>query len=229
MRSMTSTSARRVVPVDLGHEQERRVEEVAAQLRAVGRLAREVELVADRLLELGDDLARPQPARVGRQALDQAGGGVHEREIVGDDGFDARPQHLHRDGRAVGQLREVDLRDRRARGGRPVELREHLVHRLAVAAVQRRDHLLGRERRHRVLQLRELVRDVRRQEVAPRRQHLAELHEDRPERLEREPQAHRARSRQVAPEQQLDEARAGARARARARAGCRRGRSAARP
>ena len=56
------------------------------------------------------------------------------------------------------------------------------------------------ERRHAVLQLRELVRDVGRQQVAPRRQHLAELDEDRAEALERQAQAHRARARQIAPE-----------------------------
>ena len=39
----------------------------------------------------------------------------------------------------------------------------------------------GRERRHPVLQLGELVGDVGRQQVAPGRQHLAELDEDRPQ------------------------------------------------
>ena len=57
-----------VVPVDRRHEQQRRVLEVAAQLRAVRRLARQVELVAQRLLELGDDRARPQPLAVATTA-----------------------------------------------------------------------------------------------------------------------------------------------------------------
>ena len=50
------------------------------------------------------------------------------------------------------------------------------------------------EGRDAVLELRELVGDVGRQQVAPRRDHLAELHEDRPEVLERAPQALAARA-----------------------------------
>ena len=51
-----------------GHQQQRRVLEVAAQLRAVRRLARQVELVVERLVELGDDLARPQALAVATTA-----------------------------------------------------------------------------------------------------------------------------------------------------------------
>ena len=195
-----------VVPPDLGDQQERRVAEVAAQLRAVRGLAREVELVADRLLELGHDRARLQALAVRPQPLDQHRGVVHQREVVLDHAGDVRPQHLDRHRRrrgAVlgGQLREMHLRDRRARDRLAVEAREHFADRAPVDALERRDHLLAGKRRHAVLQLRELVGDVRRQEVAARRQHLAELHEDRTEVGEREPQPHRARARQVAPEQ----------------------------
>ena len=52
----------------------------------------------------------------------------------------------------------------------------------------------ARERRHAVLQLGELVGDVGRQQVAPGRQRLAELHEDRAEFLEREPDPLAARA-----------------------------------
>ena len=115
---------------------------------------------------------------------------------------DAGPQHLDRDLRAVGQPRDVHLRDRRAGDGRAVELGEHLVDRPAVDALQRGDHLLGRERRDAVLQLRELVGDVGRQQIAPRREHLPELDEDRSERFERAAQSHRARLVEHAPEEQ---------------------------
>ena len=121
-----------VVPVHRGDEQERRVLEVAAQLRAVRRLAREVELVAQRLLELGDDRARPQPLAVGPQLLHQQRAGVQQRDVLLDHLRDVRPQHLDRDRRAVRQLREMDLRDRRARDRRRVERPEHRVDRLAV-------------------------------------------------------------------------------------------------
>ena len=73
---------------------------------------------------------------------------------------------------------------------------------------------MRRERRHLILQLRELVRDVERHEVAPRGEHLAELDVDRPEGLERLTQPHAARaawnSRQVMqPVPQADEEDAG--------------------
>ena len=55
-----------------------------------------------------------------------------------------------------------------------------------------------RERRHAVLQLGQFVGQVQRQQVAPRRQHLAELDEDRPQPLQRQAQAHAARLRRSA-------------------------------
>ena len=61
----------------------------------------------------------------------------------------------------------------------------------------------GRKRRHLVLQPREFVGDVGGQQVAPGRQHLAELDEQRPQGLEREAQAHRARLGELAPEQHM--------------------------
>src|SRR5690606_8146632 len=53
-----------------------------------------------------------------------------------------------------------------------------------------------------VLQQRQLVGDVRRHQVAPRRQDLAELHEDRAEALQRQAQAHAAWRVQPAPERE---------------------------
>ena len=82
---------------------------------------------------------------------------------------------------------------------------EHLVDRPVVRALERGEHEFGGERRHLVLQLRELVGDVGRQQVAARRQQLAELDEDRAQRFERQAQAHRARRVEPAPEQQTFE------------------------
>ena len=93
-----------------------------------------------------------------------------------------------------GSSREVHLRDRRARYRASRSKRRNTSStRPAVDALQRRERLLGRERRTRVLQLRELVGDVGRQQIAARGEHLSELDEDRPERFQRAPQAHRAR------------------------------------
>jgi hypothetical protein len=57
-----------------------------------------------------------------------------------------------------------------------------------------------RKRRHLVLQ-RASRPNIGRQQVAPGGQHLAELDEQRPQGLERQAQAHRARLAQAAPEQ----------------------------
>ena len=56
------------------------------------------------------------------------------------------------------------------------------------------------EGRHAILQPGQFVGDVGRQQVAPGRQHLAELDEDRSQFLQRQAQPHRPWRRQVAPE-----------------------------
>jgi hypothetical protein len=90
-------------------------------------------------------------------------------------------------------LREVDLRDRRARHRHPLEIVEQHVDGRAERLLDQPDGHRRIERGHLVLQLRKLVGDVHRQQIAPRGQHLAELHEDRPEAFEREPQPHARR------------------------------------
>ena len=50
--------------------------EIAPELRAVGGLAHQVELVFQMLLELRHHFARAQPFAVGEQLLHQPGGGV---------------------------------------------------------------------------------------------------------------------------------------------------------
>jgi len=95
----------------------------------------------------------------------------------------------------------MHLRHRCACNRLRIEALEDLAHGLAVGAMERGQHVGQRERRHPVLQLRELVGDIGRQEIAPRRQHLPELDEDRAEGGERLAQAHRARRREIAPEE----------------------------
>ena len=68
----------------------------------------------ERLVELGDDLARLQALAVGPELLHQHRAGVHQREVLVDHLGDVGPQHLDRDRRAVGQHGEMHLRDRRA-------------------------------------------------------------------------------------------------------------------
>jgi hypothetical protein len=92
----------------------------------------------------------------------------------------------------------VHLRNRRRRERLGVESGEQLADRLAERALERLNRELARERRHLVLQLRELRGELGRQNVGTHRERLAELHEDRAELLERDAQP-RAQRQRAAP------------------------------
>src|SRR5262245_52685565 len=79
----------------------------------------------------------------------------------------------------------MDLRDRGGSQRLRVEASEDRRDRLAERSLDASLGELAVEGRDAVLELRELVGDVRRQEIAPRRDDLAKLHEDRAEVLER--------------------------------------------
>ena len=145
---------------------------------------------------------RPQPLAVRPQQFDQAGAGVQQRQVVVDDLRDTGTQYLDRDFRAVVQPREMHLRNRGAGDCGRIEFCKYLVDGLAIGALERGQHKLRRERRHLVLQFGEFVGDIRRQQIAPRRQHLTEFDEDRTERLQRKAQPHCAWRVKLAPEQQ---------------------------
>ena len=91
------------------------MQEVAPELRAVGRFAAEIELIVDCLVELRDDLARFEALAVRPELLDQPGAHLHEREIPLDRRGDIRSQYLDRCRRAIRQLCEMHLRHRGAR------------------------------------------------------------------------------------------------------------------
>ncbi|TMH67779.1 MAG: ubiquinone biosynthesis regulatory protein kinase UbiB [Betaproteobacteria bacterium] len=77
------------------------------------------------------------------------------------------------------QPAEVHLGNRGARHRHALERGEDVAHAAAEAALDLGKGELRVERRYLVLELGQLVGDVERQEVAPRREHLAELDEDR--------------------------------------------------
>ena len=215
-----------VVPVHGRDEQQRRMLEVAAQLRAVRRLAREVELVAQRLLELGDDGARPQPLAVGPQLLEQHRAGVHQRDVLLDHLGDVRPQHLDGDRRAVRQLGEMHLRDRRARDRRRVERAEHLLDRLAVergrASPSTWSKGNGGTRSCSFASSSAMSAGSRSRRVDSIWPNLTKIG---PSSSQREPQPHRARRRGVAPERERARRAAAPRGTARGRSGTRRART----
>ena len=148
-------------------------------------------------VEFGDHLARLQALAVRREALDPPGHHGHQCEILFDDFAHAGTQHLDRDladssvDRADGC--EMHLRDRCARYGRFIELNEDVAEWSSEGSLDGRDGHLRREGRHPILQPRELVGDVRRQQIPPGRQHLAELDEDRPKPFQRLAQSLAAR------------------------------------
>ncbi len=85
-----------------------------------------------------------------------------------DDGQDAGAQDLDRDLAAIREHREMHL-GHRGRGHRgALEVGEDLVHRLAVGLLQLGDGQFRGKGRHAILQARQFVGDVQRQQVAAR-------------------------------------------------------------
>jgi hypothetical protein len=82
------------VPEHLGDQHQVQPRHVAAQLRGVGGLAHQVQLVVQVLVELGHHLARLQALAIGRQAFHPAGHHAHEAQVFFDDRQHAGAQHL---------------------------------------------------------------------------------------------------------------------------------------
>src|SRR5438445_40811 len=153
----------------------------------------EVELFGQMSREFCDHFAGLEAPPVGPEALDEARGGVHERKVFRDHRHHSRPQDLDRRLSASGEYGEMHLGDRRARDGLQLEFLENFRDRLAERALDLGHRELAGKRRYPVLELRQLVGEVGGQEVAARREHLAELDENGPERFERQAQPRAAR------------------------------------
>ncbi len=187
-----------------------RIDEVAAQLRGVGRFAHQVQFVAQVFGEFGDHLARLQALAVRPQPFEQHRQRVEQGQVVLDDRQHVRAQDLDRDFVAAVFLLEhceMDLGDRRRGDRHRVELGEDLARRAAISLFDFGQRQMRIEGRHAILQLGQFVGDVGWHQVAPRRQYLAEFDENRPQRFQRHAQPYCARRRQVAPElQEIGEA-----------------------
>src|ERR1043165_6123615 len=193
MRSITMTRCEHRSQCTSGTRSSAEPSKLRRSWLALARPDHQVELLVEMTRESRHSLARPQPPAVDPQTFDQACRRVEQSEVPRHRGFDAGPENLDRDLASIVQGGEVHLGDRGARHGLAFERAEYIVNSTAQGALDLGDGELGRERRHPVLQARQLVGDVERNEVPARRKHLAELHVDGAQRLERLAQAPAAR------------------------------------
>ena len=173
-----------VAPVDVRDADVRVAGEVPVEGLGVPRLLPVVELVTDRARELVDQLARVDEVERADALLGDLRRLVEERKVGLDLSRRVRALHLDRDPLAVRQHRAVHLADRRRRHRRLLERREQLLDRQLELLAHDPLDLRERERRDVVLEGAQLGDDVRRDDVRPRREQLAELHERRPELVE---------------------------------------------
>ena len=188
----------RVAPVDARDAHARMTGEVPVERVGVARLLAVVELLAHGARELVHEALRVDEVECANAVLRDLRRLIEQREVGLDLPRRCRALHLHGDAAAVREDGLVHLAD--GRGGDRLldELDEEPLDRLAQLL---RDHLLDlgeRERADVVLELPQLDDDVRRHDVRSRRQELAELHERRPELVERLAQAPTALGRRVA-------------------------------
>ena len=164
-------AAARGRPVHLGHEHAELLEVLADLL---GRLAfeHEVELAPQRLLGLAQDDAE---VHLAKQEAHRAEQEPHEREVDRDAALEARVQHLDDDLLAGLEPRHVDLRHRRGRDRRLVELGEDLVRRRAELRGDDGSDGGVRRRLDRVAERAELLDVLGRQQVRLHRRELTDL------------------------------------------------------
>src|SRR6266545_2768294 len=174
----------RVAPVDARDVDVRMAREVAVERLGIAPLEPVVELLADGARELVDDLADVDEVEGAYALLDDPRSLVEEAEV----GFDllrrARALHLDGHGMAVREDGAVHLADRRRRDRLGVELDVEALDRLAELLEHHALDLLVREGAYVVLEAPQLGDDVRREDVGPHREQLAELDEGRAQLLE---------------------------------------------
>ena len=86
--------------------------EVAPQLRGIGALGQQVELIEDDLLVVIDDLARPQSAAYRKVLFDQAGDPLQQLDVLDYGLFNAGSNDLDDNFFAAEQASAMHLRDR---------------------------------------------------------------------------------------------------------------------
>ena len=160
--------------------------EIGVALRVVGKLGQgggfEAQIHLDRhgAAQGLDHLRHPQAPRLGAEALAPRRHEGLRLEVAAEALADAGPHDLHRHGRAVGEPRLVDLRDR-GRGDGRAEGGEEVRERPAEGV---RHHALGlrlREGGHPVLEMLQVARGRRPDDVGAGGEELAELDVGGPE------------------------------------------------
>jgi hypothetical protein len=177
-----------VVPVDLGHVEQRGARKVALQLRGVAGLAQQVQLIENGLAVFFHQLHRPQPARFPPVLVGKLGQVLQYFQVEIDDLAHPRTQYLDDDLAAAQQRGDVHLGNGSGGERHRIETREHARKRRAEGIFNGRNGNRAVERRDAILKLRQLIGDVGGQQVAAGRQGLPELDEDRPQLLERQTQ-----------------------------------------
>ena len=181
------------VPVHFRYDQQAGIGKVALELAGAGGFAHQIQLVVQVFLEFFYHQTGFEPLAVLPPVFDQAGANIEQRDIMGDDAGDAGTQYFYRRLAPVRQHSKMHLCHRSTGYRRLVEATEHLGQFLFIDRFQQRDRLRGRERRHLVLQFGELIGEVGGHQVAPRREQLSELDENRTQIFQRETQSFRAR------------------------------------
>src|SRR6185312_1053786 len=143
----------------------------------------------DGLLVFGDDFDGAQSPALRPVLLRETGQCVEHLEIPLDDLAHARAQHLDDHFLAARQAGRMHLRDGGRRERNLIESLEYLAERASVSVLDNRTSHVPRKGWDLILELCELIGDIGGQQVAPRGDRLAELHENRAELRQREPQA----------------------------------------
>ena len=138
--------------------------QVAADRARVARLDAEVELLAQAGAELVDEVHHVVLGAPRRAGLDDPTELVEHREVDGHRLVDPGADDLDHHRGTVGQRGPVYLTDRRGRDRIPVELREHVIDRCVELLLEHLGDVVAARRLHLVLEQRELLDDVGRQE-----------------------------------------------------------------
>ena len=151
----------------------------------VVRLLPEVQLAMQRVRQVREHRLHVDHLLEPRPVPDLLGEHLQQRQVLLDLLLRVGPLHLHDDLLAVRERRAMHLGDRAGGERLRLDVIEHVLPRDAQLLLHHADDLLLAERRHVVLQRRELLDVFGRQQIGARRQDLPELRERRTQLLQR--------------------------------------------